>query len=781
MASQVIDPGRTIQVSEPDMQRRMESRWRPPATIGSRNRNRHQAQTVPLHEMLAMSIILAEEFDKLSKPIQESLRQLPPTDELLSNLVRHGLLTEYQSARLEAGQVHGLILGSYRVLDRLGAGGMGVVFKAEHIEMRRKVAIKVMAMSSEIDSRLQRRFLTEIRVVAQLQHPNIVSAIDCGRLLGAENLVPTSLGDAPNLRYFVMEYVPGEDLDESVSAHGPMPVAKACDIIHQIASALAEAHQHNLVHRDIKPANIRVTPESHAKLLDFGLARNFDNRITEPGTIIGTLAFMAPEQMVDPSAVDIRADLYALGGTLFWCLTGAYPFESVGTMVEDVVARQSQSPPSLCAIRPELPIELETVISKMMATKPEDRYESPQLVMRALLPFLKPERHDAIGVDPSILSSSAITAGSNRLTRRLLIVDDEPELRRFTRMALESEGGPVCDEADDGLAALEAFRSRHYDLVLLDIDMPKMTGPDVCRALRENPPCQHLKIIMVSGRASADEMARMLLTGADDYLTKPFSVVALKSKVHSALRLKEAQDRADNLNSHLLAVNRELEQSLNARSSDLVQARNGLVRALAKLVETREGDAGSHLIRMEQYSRCLAEEAAQDPAFANQVDENFVDLLACCAPLHDIGKIGLPDHILLKSGKLEPDERILMQTHTTAGAETLRSVMAQSNSSLAFLQMAADIARHHHERFDGSGYPDQLVGSSIPLAARIVSICDVYDALRSRRSYKPALSHSAALQVMTRLSIGQFDPSLLLAFNRCSGRFEQIFKDHSNG
>src|SRR5207253_1617701 len=170
--------------------------------------------------------------------------------------------------------------------------------------------------------------------------------------------------------------------------------------------------------------------------------------------------------------------------------------------------------------------------------------------------------------------------------------------------------------------------------------------------------------------------------------------------------------------------------------------RNALVLALAKLVEYRDTETGAHLLRLQRYSRVLAEEAAGETVFAEQIDPTFVQMLVCCAPLHDIGKVGLPDHILLKPGKLEAEERTLMQTHTTIGADTLKAVMHRHGSALAFLQMAADIARHHHERFDGAGYPDGLAGDGIPLPARLVAICDVYDALRSRRSYKPALSHS---------------------------------------
>lgn len=720
-----------------------------------------------LGELLASSIVLTEDFEKLSVQAQDEIWQCSETQKLLPMLVRNGLLTEYQAARVEAGKTYGLMLGQYRVLDRLGAGGMGVVFKAEHVVMRRPVAIKVLSLFAEQDSRLQQRFLAEIRTVAQLQHPNIVAAMDAGT---------TSDSDSPALRYFVMEFVPGQDLEEHVMSSGPLSPAKACDIIHQVAAALAEAHKHNLVHRDIKPANIRLTPDGQAKLLDFGLARHFSHRITEPGTVLGTLNFMAPEQTCDAGSVDIRADIFALGGTLFWCLTGRTPFLPKANIIQEIACRQTQQPPSVRAWRPEVSADLDAIVTRMMALRPDDRYATPQMVMQALLPFLKPEMRDDL-IQPLERLSVQPGGESNNRHHQILIVDDEPEIRRFCRYVLEAENGPRCDEAANGVFALEMIGAKRYDLVLSDIDMPEMTGPEVCRHLRETPPYPHLKIVMMSGRATSDEMAKMLLNGADDYLTKPLSVVRLQSKIKAALRLKDAQDRADLLNSHLLAVNHELEQTLSASNSDLVHARNGLVRALAKLVEYREGETGSHLIRMERYARCLAEEAAKEPAFAGQIDPNFIELLVCCAPLHDIGKVGLPDHILLKPGKLDADERLLMQTHTTTGADTLKAAMEQHGSALAFLRMAADIARHHHERFDGEGYPDRLAGSNIPLSARLVSIADVYDALRSRRTYKPALSHSSAILVMTKVSAAQFDPNLLQVFHRCAHHFERIYRE----
>ena len=358
---------------------------------------------------------------------------------------------------------------------------------------------------------------------------------------------------------------------------------------------------------------------------------------------------------------------------------------------------------------------------------------------------------------------------------QILVVDDEPMNRNLCRMVLAAEG-IVCDEAHHGEEALQAVQRKHYDLVLLDIDMPRMSGTEVLRLLRINPPSPHLKIVMLSGRASGDEMAKMLSTGADDYLTKPFSLTQLTARIKAALNLKTAQDRSDLLTHLLMTTNRDLEQSLHARNSDLVEARNALVLALAELVAYRDVESGSHLMRLQHYSQLLAEKAAACPALAGQIDTNFIQLLACCAPLHDIGKAGLPDYILLKPGKLAPDERIIMQTHTTIGAAVLQKVARQHGFAATFLQMAIDIARHHHERYDGTGYPDRLAGSAIPLAARIVAIGDVYDALRSRRVYKPALSHQETISVMKQSCNGHFDPILFQIFLHNIDQFEKLYR-----
>lgn len=365
---------------------------------------------------------------------------------------------------------------------------------------------------------------------------------------------------------------------------------------------------------------------------------------------------------------------------------------------------------------------------------------------------------------------------TRRTTHRILIVDDQPDIRRLCRLSLTPEG-LACDEASAGPEAVEIASKKPFDLVLLDVDIPGFNGEEVLRRLRQSPPCPNLKVVMFSGAAGGDELSRILLAGADDFLIKPFSTVQLRARVKSALRLKDAQDRSDMLNRNLLAVNAEMEKTVQDRDVEIIHARNGLVLALAKLVEHRSAETGPHLMRLQRYSRILAEEAAKQPAFAPLIDANFIRTLVDTAPLHDIGKAAIPDGVLNKPGPLTDEERAIMQTHTTIGADTLREVARRHPFSTGFLQMAIDIAQYHHEKWDGNGYPHRLAGGAIPLAARLLAIGDVYDALRSPRVYKEGRSHAATLQMMLEKSPGHFDPALLDVFSRCSDRFNLAFTD----
>jgi response regulator RpfG family c-di-GMP phosphodiesterase len=719
------------------------------------------------NDLLDSSLILVDEWERVPFKERNELLEKCDGSTLLKCLVDLGLLTSFQEERIREGRLFGLVLGNYRVLDHLGTGGMGIVYKAEHLLLRRQVAIKVLEPWRGQDFITLTRFLSEMRAVARLDHPNIVAALDAGRLASSDP-------DTPPLYYLVMEFVAGEDLESYVLKHGPLAPSFACELIAQVADGLGEANRHQLVHRDLKPSNVMITPENQAKILDFGLVHHLRGGITAPEVTLGTLDFMAPEQVSNASNVDIRADIYALGGTMFWALTGKRPFATEGGINESLLQRLVLKAPSVRAQRPEISSELDAVVARMLAHDSQDRYPTPQAVCRALAPFLRNDTQEARRGEQAL--GLARPSAPRSRPARILIVDDDPPIRGLCLHVLQAQGYH-CDQAEDGADALRQVQAEPYDLLLVDVDMPGMNGPALCNALRAAPPCPNLKIIMFSGRVSSEEMDKMVMAGADDYIAKPFSLTQLQARVQSALRTKQAQDRLDKLNVELATVNRELQDSLGCRGTEQVRVRDALVLALAECVEYRDGETSQHLLRLQAYSRCLAEEAGRHPKFAGQITPEFIDTLHCCVPLHDLGKTRLPDHILLKPDTLTPDERLQVQAHTVIGADTLQDVTRRYGGSLSFLQMAVLIARHHHERYDGTGYPDHLAGDAIPLAARLVAIGDVYDALRSRRVYKPALSHAAAMQLILENSSAQFDPALVDAFRNCAGRFDQIFRE----
>jgi response regulator RpfG family c-di-GMP phosphodiesterase/serine/threonine protein kinase len=731
-----------------------------------------------LQRWVQLSIILREDWDAVPVARRASLERCDNVIELVNRLVEEKLLTDYQASRITIGKTYGLVLGNYRVLERIGAGGMGVVYKAEHVRMRRLAAVKVLALHIEEnqDPQLLTRFYTEMRAVARLHHPNIVSAVDAGE-------VRSPNPELPVLHYYVMEYVPGRDLEDHIAVNGRLPFTQASDLAYQVASALAEAHKHELVHRDIKPANILMTPDGQAKLLDFGLARHFNRRMTEPGTVLGTVDYMAPEQVRDSSNVDIRADIYSLGGTLFWCLCGEVPFPQAGDVEDQLRARLTQPPPSLLTRTADVPPGLDAVVRRMMALDPAERYPTPEAVKNALLPFLHPTGRTSTPPNGSGRTTAATEHLQTRETinlppppHRILLVDDQPEIHAVCGYALQAEGY-AWEGVKNGYEALAAIEARPFDLVLLDVDIPGMNGFEVLRRLRPHASDPNLKVLMVSGRATADEMATMLQAGADDYLTKPFSLVQLRARVKAALQLKQAQDRSATLLRHQAAVAAELERGLSTRDSALDHARTALVSILARTIEQSQVETPGHLIRMQRYVQVLASEAGRVKIGAGTLTTDFIKALEDCVPLHDIGKLALPEHIRLKPGKLTPEERLLMQEHATLGAESLQAAAQRHGSALPFLPLALEVVRHHHERWDGQGYPDGLAGDAIPLAARLTALADVYDALRTRQSYKPALPHSAAVQLIASGSEGHFDPALVEIFRRCAPAWEAIYRE----
>jgi WD40 repeat protein/tRNA A-37 threonylcarbamoyl transferase component Bud32 len=291
-------------------------------------------------------------------------------------------LTPYQVNQLLQSKGDKLVLGPYVILERLGEGGMGQVYKARHRLMDRVVALKVIRQDRLADSAAAGRFLREIKAAAQLSHPNIVTAYDA-----------TQVGDT---LVFAMEFVDGPDLARLVKQGGALPVEQACEYVRQAAAGLAHAHDRGLVHRDIKPSNLLVSfREGTVKVLDMGLARlrqslredDQTGGLTQPETVMGTPDYIAPEQALNAHNVDIRADLYSLGGSLYYLLTGQVPFPG-GSSTEKLLKRQLEDPVSLERLRPEVPAGLSAVVRKMMARRPEDRYQTPDDVARELAPFI---------------------------------------------------------------------------------------------------------------------------------------------------------------------------------------------------------------------------------------------------------------------------------------------------------------------------------------------------------------------------------------------------------
>jgi response regulator RpfG family c-di-GMP phosphodiesterase len=725
--------------------------------------------------LVRLQLLSAVDARRFLDRIADHLSEYADGEMLGNALVQAGLITAYQLDRVLAGTTHGLVLGNRRVLERLGAGAMGVVFRVEHILLRRPAAAKVLPVDDDCPAVMLERFHSEMRVLADLHHPNIVQAFDAGH-------VPAAGPGMPELLYLVMELLLGGDLEQRVIDQGRVPISQACEWIRQAACGLQEAHDHHIVHRDIKPSNLMLTEEGQVKLGDFGLVRQFSSRRTNPGRLLGTLDYMAPEQSFDPTAVSGVADIYSLGACLFWLLTGETPYPAARSVAQALRLLQGGRPRRLRELRPDAPEELDDLINRMLDRDPTRRPSTPLAVMKALLPFTGQEHAEGGAEDPTGQVTPADSRGpSSSLSttpapKRVLIVDDEAPLRALARSVLEP-AGCVCQDAKDGAEALAAVQRQPYDLLLLDLNLPDMDGYEVCDRLRPLSTETNFKIVIVSGRGDHDQLAEALPLGADDYIPKPFGVRQLKARVQHLLHLKEAQDQSDFLAAQLVLTNQQLENSLAARNNDVRRAQDALLFTMAKMAESRDGETSGHLRRLQLYTQRLAQRVADEPTWAGVINGNFLEQLDRCVPLHDIGKLGLPEQVLLKPGKLTDEERTLMETHPLIGDRILECLGQEYGESLAFLGMASSIVRHHHERYDGSGYPDRLSGEVIPAAARLVSLADVYDALRRRRLHKPALTHAEAAKILLENSTGQFDPAVLRAFAACERDFERIYRD----
>ena len=358
-------------------------------------------------------------------------------------------------------------------------------------------------------------------------------------------------------------------------------------------------------------------------------------------------------------------------------------------------------------------------------------------------------------------------------TATILIVDDEPTNLSLLTHLLRSEYHVRA--ANSGESALRAAASEpRPDLILLDVMMPGMDGYEVLTRLRENPATKHIPVIFLTALAEEEDEEHGLLAGAADYITKPIKPAVVQARVRTQLENVQARDVLKNQNSFL-----EAEVARRMAENDLTQLVS--IRALAHLAETRDPETGNHINRTQNYVRLLALRLRQHPRFADFLNPRNIDLLTKSAPLHDIGKVGIPDSILLKPGRLGPAEWEVMKTHARLGSEAIEQAETDAEQPVAFLVLAKEIAHWHHCRWDGSGYPDGLAGESIPISARLMALADVFDALISVRVYKPAMSYAEARDLIAAERGKHFDPDVADAFLAGFDAFVAIAQAYQEG
>jgi putative two-component system response regulator len=354
----------------------------------------------------------------------------------------------------------------------------------------------------------------------------------------------------------------------------------------------------------------------------------------------------------------------------------------------------------------------------------------------------------------------------------ILIVDDQEPNRKLLSHLAEALGH-ISLEADNGLSALAQLRKQPVDLVLLDIMMPAMDGYQVLKRMKLDPQLRRIPVIMIT---AVDELERVVQTieeGAEDYLIKPFNPALLRARIGACLDKKRLHDEEEWYRREIEAYNLRLERRVQDQVREVSAAQTATIFALSKLADSRDPETGAHLERMREYAKILIKQLRTLPQYEAVTSDSFVENLYAAAPLHDIGKVGIPDRILLKPGKLTEEEFEIMTVHTTIGAETLRAVHSEYPRN-EFVRLGIEIAQSHHEKWNGSGYPQGLSGQNIPLSARVVALADVYDALTSRRCYKNAFTHKKSMEIIVGEHGKHFDPLMVEAFQATQAAFGAV-------
>ncbi|MBP6483932.1 MAG: two-component system response regulator [Rhodoferax sp.] len=348
----------------------------------------------------------------------------------------------------------------------------------------------------------------------------------------------------------------------------------------------------------------------------------------------------------------------------------------------------------------------------------------------------------------------------------ILVVDDTPDNLALMRELLKDDYQVKLANGGERALALAA-QTPHPDLILLDIMMPGMDGYEVCQQLKARASTQNIPVVFLTAKTAVEDERKGLEIGAVDYITKPVSppIVLARVKIHLALKAHAdfLSDKSD-----------FLEAEVTKRTREVVAIQDVTILAMASLAETRDSDTGNHIRRTQFYVKALAQHLSGNPKFSAQLTDSFIQRLFKSAPLHDIGKVGIPDRILLKPGRFEPKEFEIMKTHTTLGRDAIEHAEKQLGMSVDFLSMAKEIALSHQEKWDGTGYPQGLAGEAIPLSARLMAVADVYDALISRRVYKESMPHEKAAAIMQAGRGIHFDPDIADAFVALQDEFQKI-------
>jgi putative two-component system response regulator len=354
----------------------------------------------------------------------------------------------------------------------------------------------------------------------------------------------------------------------------------------------------------------------------------------------------------------------------------------------------------------------------------------------------------------------------------VLVVDDAPENLELLSMLLKDRY--KVRVANRGAKALKiACATPQPDIIILDVVMPEMDGYEVCETLKKNPQTMHIPVIFLTAKSEVEDEEKGLNIGGADYVTKPISPPILLARIKAHLAIKASTD--------FLRDNQAfLQMEVERRTREVVAIRNVTIFAMASLAETRDQETGNHIRRTQYYVKVLAEHLKDHERFAWYLNDINIDMLFRSAPLHDIGKVGIPDRILLKPGRFTPDEFEIMKAHTTLGRDAITHAEQALGAHVDFLEMAKEIAYSHQEKWDGSGYPQGLKGDGIPISARLMAVADVYDALISKRVYKDGMSHEKAMTIMIEGRGTHFDADILDAFVAIADEFVSIAKQFAD-